>query len=380
MHPMFQGFLPLPICDSHQHIEIRQEAEAAVETFRFFLDCYGYEKILILGLPEMSDPTSIFDPTNNLLALYVKHRLPGRIYAFAGLHFQYGGKDTPENLLQQLKNAWEMGFDGLKLFNLKPAMRKKLGIALDDPLFEPMFAYAEEMQIPITSHTADPAWFWDLNTPDIEARKARGWVYDESFPTRHQIFDEVDRVMQRHPKLRFCVAHLMCDDEDVRAATRFLANYPNTAYDLTACTSEYTIASSAPDAWREFFLRFSDRLHFGTDQKNMPPDENGMPQSWGLASHLLSRQYLESEEPFLWKDQQMISLRLPREVIQRIYRDNFVARLGESPRPIDLDQAKAACDAMIQTVESENCPWQLGDYKALDLSNLATIRNGFSAK
>ena len=356
MHQMFQGFLPIPVCDSHQHIERRDTAAGIVENFRQILDFHGYEKILIQGLPERSDPLAIFDPTNNLMALYLKHRFPGKIYAFAGLHFQYGGKDTPEDLLQQLKNAWAMGFDGLKLFNLKPAMRKKLGIPLDDPLFEPLFAYAEEKQIPITSHTADPAYFWDLDTPDAEYRRSRDWLYDDAFPSRHQIFEEVDRVMQRHPRLRFCVAHLMCDHEDVRAATRFLADYPNTAYDLTACASEYTIASAAPDAWREFFLRFSDRLYFGTDMYNVQPDENGVFNAWGTTSSLLSHQYLEGTEPFLWNEKKMIPLCLPETVIRRIYRENFIARLGETPRKIDLAMAQGACSAMIRTIEGADCP------------------------
>lgn len=255
-------------------------------------------------------------------------------------------------------------------------MRKKTGKALDDDIYDKMFSYLEENNIPITIHAGDPATFWDASGDDLAMRIERGWVYDESYPSRHSIFAEIDGVMRRHPKLRLTVAHLMCDNEDVACATKFIADYPNTGYDLTACPSEYTIASEKPDEWREFFLRFADRLYFGTDLYNRGITDSSV-DNWGRTSCLLSRMYLEGKDPFSFDGKNYRPLNLPEDVIQKIYFENLVSRVGSVPRAIDGEKAVRLCGKLEQALKSELFGPEVAAYKAEDLDNIRKITKAF---
>ena len=376
---LFDRFLPLPLADSHQHASRPDAAEHVVQTFRQVLSYFGYERLLLLGISDLAHRDGLVDPTNSMLCLYVKQQLHPRVYAFFGLQHFMDERDTADEYLRQAQRGWEMGFDGLKLFETKPSLRKKLGYALDSERFGALFDYAEAEQIPLTIHVSDPAYFWEGSDEyeSLELLRQNGWLCDETYPTRSQLFEEVDRVMQKHPSLRLCVAHMMCDGEDVRAAERFLSHYPHTAYDLTACPSEYAITSRDPDAWRAFFLRHADRLYFGTDLENAVFGADGSLETWEKTSALLSHTYLESSEPFEQDGHLYRPLGLPESVIRKIYRDNFVARLGEAPRPIIPDRAREECERLLQAIESGRYGERLGDRDALYRQNLRTMREAF---
>ena len=365
MHTDFSIFRDFPITDSHEHIESRVDVRKTIESYRAIFSFFGYDRILLLACHDLLDRP--VDPTCSLKCLFVKMALSPKLYAFAGLQHTYDERDTAEEYLRQIRSAWEMGFDGFKMLEGKPGLRVKTGQALSGEIYEPMFAYAEQKQIPITLHATDPAYFWDPPEEEKENMRKLGWLIEPGWPSRHEIFTEIDTVMQRHPRLRLVIAHLMCDNEDVREATRFLESYPNTGYDLTACESEYTIASRAPEAWREFFLRFADRLYFGTDMDNPSPDEESIRRTWGYTSNCLSRTYLESMEDFERHGVRYRSLRLPDDVIRKIYHDNFVTRLNERPRRVDVQAFRDACQKLLENMEEDAAE---SDHVKLDRINL----------
>lgn len=370
MNEQFKQFKPFPVNDSHHHIEDVEPIEKTTETFRQLMDFFGYDRILLLALHDWMREDGCVDPTNSMRALYEKQALQPRVYAFAGLQHFGDQRDTPQGYREQLRRAWEMGFDGLKMWEEKPGMRKKLGYALDSALFEPLFAYAEEQGVPITLHAADPLECWDLNGPHATYFRSRNWLCDESFPPRHQIYQEIEGVMRRHPRLRLCLAHLSCDGESVEAATRFLSDYPNTAYDLTPSASVYKAASRDPRAWREFFLRFADRLLYGTDMYNVPLAPDGTLKAWGLSAALLSRRSLEESEPFVFQNYAYTPLHLPDAALQKIYVENFTVRLGERPRAIVPERARAECARLADAIRAGEYGARLGDERALHLENL----------
>ncbi len=65
------------------------------------------------------------------------------VYAFSGIYHHYDERDTADGYLAQAKALWEMGFDGVKILDGKPKMRKYLGRRLCDPIFDPFYAFLE---------------------------------------------------------------------------------------------------------------------------------------------------------------------------------------------------------------------------------------------
>ena len=63
--------------------------------------------------------------------------------------------------MRQVKRFMAMGYDGIKLLEMKPMLLRNLGQAwLSKPCYEEMFGYLEEKQIPVLLHVNDPETFW----------------------------------------------------------------------------------------------------------------------------------------------------------------------------------------------------------------------------
>ena len=72
-----------------------------------------------------------------------------------------------------------------------------------------------------------------------------------------------DRVLERHPNLRVVGAHLGSMEYDTDEVAKRLEKYPNFAVDSSARLLDLAVQDK--DKVREFFIRYADRLLFGTD-------------------------------------------------------------------------------------------------------------------
>ena len=70
------------------------------------------------------------------------------------------------------------------------------------------------------------------------------------------------RVIARHPNTTFICAHMANDGEDLAEVGRWLDAYPNMYVDIDARISEL---GRQPYSARRFFLKYQDRIMFGTD-------------------------------------------------------------------------------------------------------------------
>lgn len=76
--------------------------------------------------------------------------------------------------------------------------------------------------------------------------------------------DRIERVLQRHPKLKLVVPHLGADEFDAYFA--LLEKYEHLWLDTTMAVADYLPQGPRPDA----LLRHADRLLYGTDFPNIP--------------------------------------------------------------------------------------------------------------
>ena len=375
------GYRPIPLCDGHIHITFAHPVDTTKKILDDTMTWYNCERIAILGLQQ--DSKKHCDPGNNLKALYCKSRLnreyPDRhVYAFSGIFHHYDERDTAEGYLAQAKALYTMGFDGVKILDGKPKMRMNLGRRLDDPIFDPFYAFLEEHDIPVTMHLGDPPEFWDINKISEYALKV-GWYCDETYPTLEEMREEVLSILDKFPRLRLTMAHFFFLSQDLEACADLFARYPTLCFDLTPGGEMFENFSKRPEEWRTFFIRYADRISLGTDTYNYDLHEtlSDYGTNADLARTNLVRKYLEWTEPFEhpWYGT-LIPLGLDADTLTKIYRGNFIRRLG-APRPVNASLTAETAKVMREAMADGTMCCETEERTALEYQNLDIIENYF---
>jgi predicted TIM-barrel fold metal-dependent hydrolase len=279
-----------------------------------------------------------------------------------------------ELLGAQIHRLREIGFDGLKMIEGKPTSRKRLDIPLDAPEYEGLWAALEELQMPIVCHIADPEEFWDAaRVPDWAA--ANGWFYgDGVYPAKEALYAEVDRILERHPSLKLVFAHFYFLSADLERAGRFLDAHPTVCFDITPGGEMYNHFTRTHEEARAFFLRYQDRIVYGTDTSTWGIQRGGIDQPLSYAHFV--RTFLETGEPFVpppliphWLEDDLeaiLPLALPDEVLDKVYHGNFERMFGPRPAPLDREASAAELERMADIVDarSDETPGQSAENQA----------------
>jgi hypothetical protein len=299
--------------------------------------------------------------TGNPTAFAAKAHHPETFYVFGALnhvHYFSNGEINAPALAQQVDMLRETGADGIKMLENKPTTRKILDIPVDSDYFDPFFARMEACQFPLLWHVADPETFWDPQTLPAWA-KERGWGYDDSHVAKEKLYAEVENVLQRYPRLRIIFAHFYFLSADLPRAARLLDRYSGVSLDLTPGIELLYNLSVNTDATRDFFIKYADRILFGTDVADSLTLEESI-----LRCDLLKR-WLDSDETYRVpagadmllgppEDGLIRGLALPEEVLAAILRDNFVKLIGEKPAPLNRAAAIQECKENIAANEKLN--------------------------
>jgi hypothetical protein len=365
------GFKRMPVIDDHLHIIESQPIEKTVRAVANILEYYQYERVNLCLCHEMHREK--IDPFQNIKGFYVKSKLnkikPDRVYTYGSILHYHDARDTAEGYLQQVKKLMAMGAEGIKLLDGKPNCRKELARPLDDPIFDLMYDYLEENQIPIVSHVGDPEANWDINKISENALK-RGWFYDETYPTMQQLRAEVDGILSKFPKLKLCLAHFYFWGEELEKTKAFFDRWDNVTFDLTPGGEMFVGFSKRPAEWRQFFIDYADRICYGTDTHGKCYDElDSYEERMACGYRInLTKRMLEKSEPFESKlHGRLVPLALDDETLAKIYYTNFLRDAG-APREIKHRLVAEEAAALIAAVEAGQIPMAVED-PALELEN-----------
>jgi predicted TIM-barrel fold metal-dependent hydrolase len=145
------------------------------------------------------------------------------------------------------------------------------------------------------------------------------------------------RVVQRHRQTIFIAAHMANNSENLAELGKWLDDNPNLYVDISARIAEL---GRQPYTAREFFLKYADRILFGTDG---PRTAGRLNPHWRM---LETRDeyfsYAEDEYPpqGLWN---IYGLALPDDVLAKVYSGNALRIIpGVAER---LQQRKNALSA-----------------------------------
>lgn len=333
------------VFEMHAHYLFDIPLSETVEIFKEEFVATGTEKVTFLSIPQegTADGRLVFDETQNAKGLYLKKAFSPNAYAYAGLeHFSNAEKSDGElsrAYEEQARTYAEVGFDGMKMLEGYPSMRKALKRRLDDPVYDAYYSFLEENAIPVTMHAANPETYWDASQADEWAIRA-GRVCDETFPAKAQLHEEVDGIMKKHPRLRMSLAHFGFMSYDIAQAKRWLDEHENTLFDLTPGDEQLLNMRKHWEEWRRFFEDYQDRIVYGTDFYAFPKNEE-----WEVCftrRPKFVRKFFETDGEHEYLGKKFVGAAIEKSIRDKIYFANAQRELGE---PKKIDEKRLAREA-----------------------------------
>jgi predicted TIM-barrel fold metal-dependent hydrolase len=137
---------------------------------------------------------------------------------------------------------------------------------------------------------------------------------------KRELLEARNRVIARHPHITFVGAHCAESGEDLAYLAEQMDRLPNLMIDISARTPEL---GRQPYTSRAFFLKYADRILFGTDL---------LPE---VKMYRLYYRFLETADQYFeypshasrqgrWN---IYGIFLPKDVLRKVYRENALKLL-----------------------------------------------------
>lgn len=225
------------IINAHEHIQSMDNIPLLLKVME---DCQ-IEKMVFLGTSKF---TFYLNPDygyteydmNNEEIINISKKYPDKFLALCTIN------PHDEDKLEKLKACMEAGARGLKLYNGHGYFYDHFfNLPLDDPGMMEVYRYCEEKEIPILYH---------INSG--------------------RFLDEFERVLQAFPDLIVVAPHFALTSRNLTLLSRLLDTYPNLYTDISFGHPDFQVAgfnriSYNAEGFREFMIKYSDRISFGTD-------------------------------------------------------------------------------------------------------------------
>ncbi len=300
----------LPAIDCHNHLDSLDPASLLA-----IMDECGIEHLVNITM-KVGDE-----------AFRVMHKFadaaPGRFSTIGWM--DWTGLDEPrfiQKSVDYLERLVEQGAVGFKIWkDLGLTLRDGRGelLRVDDERLDPLFDKARELDVSVMFHTADPAAFFEppdrFNERYEELAAHPDWSFYGAKYSKQELLEQRNCVFARHPETRFIGAHVGESPEDLSFVAAMLERFPNVTVDMSSRVAEL---GRQPYSAREFFLKFPDRILFGTD---LLPD---------VAMYRLHYRFFETADEYFdypshasrqgrWM---VYGIFLPDDVLRRVYREN----------------------------------------------------------
>jgi predicted TIM-barrel fold metal-dependent hydrolase len=305
-----------PAIDYHNHLDAQEPSNI----LRIMDEC-GLERVVNITMRTGASALQIIDEFHRAA--------PDRFSTYGWMDWSdLHATDFFRRTVDRLEELVEHGACGLKLWkDLGTTVRGEDGklLRIDDERLAPLFEKAAELNVPIMFHIADPdAFFLPIDNQNERYEELAAhpeWSFHGAHFSKAELLTQRDRVFPRHPKTTFVGAHVAEHPEDLSYVSRLLDANPNLHVDISARCAEL---GRQPYTAREFFLKYADRILFGSD---LIPD---------VTMYRLYFRFLETRDEYFeypshasrqgrWN---IYGLFLPDEVLRRVYRENALGLLS----------------------------------------------------
>ncbi len=295
-----------PVVDTHSHAYI-ETPDGIAAWVRL------QERLNVRTTVILTDATGA--EFGNLVERFSKP-YPGRFVLCAGFEREgIESSDYAERLRRRVREDMEAGAAGLGELTDKGLGLVRVGdhaYYIDDPRFDPLWDEAGKLGLPVFIHIAEPAAFYEAPDEQNDLRRSENWsLYGKGTPGFQAMLEKFERVLERHPKTRFVSVHAFNLANDLAALGRLLDRHPNVQIDFAARMWEL---ARQPFSARRFFLKYADRILFGTDNDPEAP------------MYLAHARQFETEDEWFWPADaewwRGYGMHLPDEVLKRVYGAN----------------------------------------------------------
>jgi predicted TIM-barrel fold metal-dependent hydrolase len=266
-----------------------RDRNARTVQFACFLLAFAVSAVAILnvisGKPSAETPILVF-AVAGLVAAMVTNRAGSWEWAartaflavlltihFARLNYEgINEKGWSARTTTELERCFKAGAQGLKIWKdvgLTFKNHDETYIQADDPRFDPIWEMCARYNKPVMIHLSDSYGRFLPIGPENERYEAGLWRNDTEgnyYNNGHVTPDVIERAREnmhrKHPNTHFINAHVAMLYHDMDRVTAFLDQYPNANVEISAAVQDL---GRAPLLIRKFFLKYQDRILFGSD-------------------------------------------------------------------------------------------------------------------
>ena len=255
---------------------------------------------------------------------HFKTYAPDRFLVFGGVDWSKWTEMSdgfPEWAAGRLEVQKKYGAQGLKIWKaLGLHVKDNAGnlVDVDDPRLDPIWQAAGELDLPVMIHVADPVAFFDpideTNERWEELNNHPDWAFTSPpYPPFSHIIEGLATVVSRHAETTFIGAHVGCYAENLKWVGNLLDCCPNFHVDISARIGEL---GRQPYTARRFFLKYTDRILFGSDMGPYPE------------AYRIIYRFLETDDEYFNYSAAPIPMQgrwhihginLPKEVLEKVY-------------------------------------------------------------
>jgi len=244
----------------------------------------------------------------------------------------FKSEDWAEKAISELKISISKGAKAVKIWkNIGMDLKDKNGqfVMLDHPRIKPILDYLEDNNIPLIGHNGEPRDCW-LPLDKMTFSQSYYGSHPEyhmflhpEYPSYEDHIKARDNMLKQHPGLRFIGAHLGSLEWSLDELAKRLDKYSNMSVDLSRISNLQLHTLKNRQKTRNFFIKYQDRLVYGTDKainasENPEELKKSLHDAW-LRDWLF---FATDSRIQLAGFGELNGLRLPRSVIDKIYRKN----------------------------------------------------------
>jgi len=304
-----------PVIDYHNHLDAQEPAHLLE-----VMDECGVERIVNITMQVGERVLQMIHKFHSVA--------PDRFATLAWMDWSDVATDGFfERTVNRFERLVEQGACGMKIWkDLGTKVRDADGslLRIDDERLDPLYEKAAELKVPVMYHIADPdAFFLPIDAANERYEELAAhpeWSYYGSHFGKRELLAQRDRVIARHPRTTFVGAHVAEHPEDLTYVGELLDRNPNLLVDIGARCAEL---GRQPYTARDFFLKYADRILFGTDL---------IPE---VTMYRLHYRFLETRDEYFeypshasrqgrWN---IYGLFLPDNVLRKVYRENALRLL-----------------------------------------------------
>ena len=247
----------------------------------------------------------------------------------------FGEPDWQENTISWLQESFDDGAIAVKVWkDIGMTFRDEDStfIMIDDPRFDPIFDFIEAQNKTLVNHNGEPKNCW-LPIEEMTVAGDRNYFaahsqyhmyFHPEYPSYEELLAARDRMLKKHPNLRYVGCHLGSMEWSVDEMAKWLDEFPNYGLDMAERIVHFKAQDS--DKVRAFIIKYQDNLLYGTDVSISGTSMASIDKAQEIHDNiwLIDWEYFTTDHLMTQDDKvkEYKGLNLPESVLKKIYYEN----------------------------------------------------------